>query len=199
VAALQAHRTLVRRLGWEKERRPNLSAIYGEIGGKLPIPLGARSFTLTARADRIERRKDGAYIILDYKTGAPPTEPQVRTGLSPQLTLEGAILRGGGFAEHGIAPGSVAEIGYVRLRGGDLPGEPRRIDLKEGSPDEHADRARAKLASIAARFLIEGEPYRSLVHPMWKTQYGDYDHLARVKEWAASGGESEADPWSQSS
>jgi hypothetical protein len=28
---------------------------------------------------------------------------------------------------------------------------------------------------------------------MWKKHYGDYDHLARVKEWAASGGESEVD------
>jgi hypothetical protein len=28
---------------------------------------------------------------------------------------------------------------------------------------------------------------------MWQKHYGDYDHLARVKEWAASGGESEAD------
>jgi ATP-dependent helicase/nuclease subunit B len=24
---------------------------------------------------------------------------------------------------------------------------------------------------------------------MWATRYGDYDHLARVKEWSASGGE----------
>jgi hypothetical protein len=23
---------------------------------------------------------------------------------------------------------------------------------------------------------------------MWKTRYGDYDHLARVKEWSATGG-----------
>jgi ATP-dependent helicase/nuclease subunit B len=23
---------------------------------------------------------------------------------------------------------------------------------------------------------------------MWKTRYGDYDHLARVKEWSAAGG-----------
>ena len=38
------------------------------------------------------------------------------------------------------------------------------------------------------RFEDENEPYRSLVHPMWKTRYGDYDHLARVKEWSATGG-----------
>jgi hypothetical protein len=24
---------------------------------------------------------------------------------------------------------------------------------------------------------------------MWTTHYGDYDHLARVKEWSATGGE----------
>ena len=34
-------------------------------------------------------------------------------------------------------------------------------------------------------------PYRSLVHPMWATRYGDYDHLARVKEWSATGGEND--------
>ena len=51
-----------------------------------------------------------------------------------------------------------------------------------------------KLTGIALKFLVDGEPYRSLVHPMWKKHYGDYDHLARVKEWSASGGESEVDP-----
>ncbi len=43
--------------------------------------------------------------------------------------------------------------------------------------------------TLAARFAKESEPYRSLVHPMWTTHYGDYDHLARVKEWSATGGE----------
>ena len=40
---------------------------------------------------------DGRYAILDYKTGQAPTAAQVRSGLAPQLTLEGAILRAGGF------------------------------------------------------------------------------------------------------
>ena len=38
------------------------------------------------------------------------------------------------------------------------------------------------------RFDDDSEPYRSLVHPMWKARYGDYDHLARVKEWSSTGG-----------
>jgi ATP-dependent helicase/nuclease subunit B len=178
--------------GWERERRASLDQVFVEIGGRLAIPVGSTAFTLTARADRIERRADGRYAILDYKTGAPPTEPQVRTGLAPQLTLEAAILRGGGFAERGLQPGSVAEIAYVRLRGGEPAGEFKAVKFKDnGTPDSFADIAKARLTGIAARFLIDGEPYRSLVHPMWQRAYGDYDHLARVKEWAAGGGESE--------
>jgi ATP-dependent helicase/nuclease subunit B len=178
--------------GWERERRAGATKIFAEISGEHSIPLGKTKFLLTARADRIERRADGNYAILDYKTGQPPTEPQVRSGLAPQLTLEAAILRKGGFP--GIAAGSVSEIGYVRLRGGDPPGEPKNIKITEGTPDSCADVAMQKLTGIAQKFLVDGEPYRSLVHPMWKKHYGDYDHLARVKEWAASGGESE-DEW----
>ena len=29
---------------------------------------------------------------------------------------------------------------------------------------------------------------------MWKTHYGDYDHLARVKEWSLTGGVDEDIP-----
>jgi ATP-dependent helicase/nuclease subunit B len=183
--------------GWERERRPLLTAVHGETKGRLEIPLGGEiTFTLTAQADRIEQRQDGRYAIVDYKTGAPPTSPQVRSGMAPQLTLEAAILRYGEFEN--VARGSVAELIYVRLRGGEPAGEPKNIDFEDKTPDAYADIARARLTEIATKFLIGGEPYRSLVHPMWKKQYGEYDHLARVKEWASSGGESEYDLWGQS-
>ena len=144
-------------------------------------------FTLSGIADRIERHADGRYVILDYKTGSARTEKQVRTGLAPQLTLEAAILRNGGFPN--IAPGSVAQVGYVLLKGGARPGEPKMIEFTDGTTDSQADRALQKLTVLATRFAKESEPYRSLVHPMWTTHYGDYDHLARVKEWSATGGE----------
>jgi ATP-dependent helicase/nuclease subunit B len=86
-------------VGWEAARRTKATALYAEIGASLEIPFGARTFKLTTRADRIESLADGSYAILDYKTGSVPTEKQVRTGLSPQLTLEGAILRAGGFKD----------------------------------------------------------------------------------------------------
>ena len=105
--------------------------------GELKFPVGQREFTLTARADRIEQRKDGSYAILDYKTGAARTEKQVRTGLAPQLTLEAAILRGGGFKT--IPAGSVSEIAYVTLKGGEAGRQAERINFKDGTPDSQAD------------------------------------------------------------
>jgi ATP-dependent helicase/nuclease subunit B len=74
--------------GWERERRSHIATLTAESLGKIEIPLGERTFTLRARADRIERFEGGAYAILDYKTGTVPTEKQVRIGISPQLTLK---------------------------------------------------------------------------------------------------------------
>jgi ATP-dependent helicase/nuclease subunit B len=170
---------------WEAERRSGIAAIAAEIRGEIPLNEG--TFKLSGRADRIERMPDGRYVILDYKTGAARSEKQVRTGLAPQLTLEAAILRRGGFKD--IPTGaSVADIVYVLLKGGEPPGEYRPVVFKEGTPDSQAERALEKLSNLARRFADESEAYRSLVHPMWATHYGTYDHLARVKEWSSTGG-----------
>ena len=172
--------------GWERVRRGDVAALAAETSGKIDIPLGERVFTLRARADRIERLVGGGYAILDYKTGQVPTEPQVRIGVAPQLTLEAGILRRGGFP--GIPAGSaVAELVYVSLKGREPAGEEKAIEFKDGNADAHAERALAKLEAVARRFEDEQQPYLPLVLPMWKSRYGPYDHLARVKEWAVAG------------
>ncbi len=176
---------------WDNARRAGITSLHAEIRGELKFPVSQREFTLSAIADRIEQRQDGSYAIIDYKTGAARTEKQVRTGLAPQLTLEAAILRGGGFKP--IAPGSVSEIAYVTLKGGEPAGKPNEIAFKDGTPDSQADHALVRLKELAARFEDAATPYLSLVHPMWKTHYGDYDHLARVKEWSATGGGDEGE------
>jgi ATP-dependent helicase/nuclease subunit B len=179
---------------WELARRSNIAGIDAEIRGDIKIPLdNERIFTLSARADRVERRQDGSYAILDYKTGQPPTGKQVRMGLSPQLTLEAAILREGGF-ENIPADSSVGELVYVRLSGNNPPGEQRSLELKIKNndtpqpPDEAADYARRELEKLIRRFEDENEPYTSLNLAMWTNRYGAYDDLARIKEWSAAGG-----------
>ena len=172
---------------WDKARRDGITSLHAEIKGELKFPIGRREFTLSAIADRIEQRKDGSYAIIDYKTGAARTEKQVRTGLAPQLTLEAAILRAGNFGQ--LKPGSVSEIAYVTLKGGEPAGKHNQINFKDGTPDSQAEHALARLKELAAQFENEKTPYLSLVHPMWRNHYGDYDHLARVKEWSLSGGD----------
>jgi ATP-dependent helicase/nuclease subunit B len=168
---------------WEAQRRARAAAIHAEISGRIEIPLGERTFTLRARADRIEELGPGSYAILDYKTGQVPTEKQVRIGVSPQLTLEAAILRRGGFPAC-AAGSSVADLVYVSLKGAEQAGEGRVIAFKNGDADSHAELALSKLTAVVARFESEKQPYRPLVLSMWKRRYGSYDHLARVKEWS---------------
>jgi len=118
---------------WEQQRRPDIVNILAETRGTLQIELGdKRVFTLAARADRIERKTDGTFAILDYKTGKPPTPKQVSLGLSPQMTLEGAILQAGGFDN--IPEGaSISEMVYVRLSGNEPPGEASVLNLSRGA------------------------------------------------------------------
>jgi ATP-dependent helicase/nuclease subunit B len=179
---------------WELARRDNIERIAAEIRGEIKIPLDSeRIFTLSARADRIEQRRDGSFAILDYKTGQPPTGKQVRMGLSPQLTLEAAILREGGF-DRIDAGSSVGELVYVRLSGNNPPGEQRTLELKvrnndtPQSPDAAAAYAREQLEALIRKFESEDTAYTSLNLSMWSNRYGAYDDLARIKEWSAAGG-----------
>jgi ATP-dependent helicase/nuclease subunit B len=179
---------------WEIARRCNVAEIAAEIRGEIPIPLdNERTFVLSARADRIERRSDGTFAILDYKTGQPPTGKQVRMGLSPQLTLEAAILREGGFANI-PAGSSVSQLTYIRLSGNNPPGEQKLLELKINksdaplAPDVAADEARRKLEALIRAFENEDQAYTSLNLSMWSNRYGTYDDLARIKEWSAAGG-----------
>jgi ATP-dependent helicase/nuclease subunit B len=177
-------------VGWEAARRPRVRRTFAEVRGEIEIALGTGVFRLAARADRLDELIDGSYAILDYKTGEARTEKQVRVGLAPQLTLEAAILRAGGFA--GVPRGSsVDALVYVSLKGGDPPGIERPIEFIEGTPDSQAERALSRFTALVQRFSMPTQPYRSLIHPLWKSRYGDYDHLARVKEWSATAAASE--------
>ena len=174
---------------WEAGRRRGVASIEAEIRGEIPIRLdNERTFILSARADRIERRHDRSFAILDYKTGQPPTGKQVRMGLSPQLTLEAAILREGGF--EGIPAGSsVSELGYVRLSGNNPPGEQKPLELAtRNCPMRRPTKPRSKLEALIRAFEDEGQAYTSLNLSMWANRYGSYDDLARIKEWSAAGG-----------
>jgi ATP-dependent helicase/nuclease subunit B len=185
--------------GEEAQRRAEIARSFAEIGGRLAFDANGRSFTLTARADRIDRLKDGRLVLADYKTGAPPSASQIVTGLAPQLALEAAILKAGGFKD-ASGGAEIAEIAVVRVSGGQPAGEWCRIDLTKmrgkaadyakakgvNSPDRLAEHGREKVEALIRVFAEADTPYLSIPRPKWRGRFGEYDHLARIKEWSAN-------------
>jgi ATP-dependent helicase/nuclease subunit B len=76
VGALRTPGRRLRRMGGGAPCGPagDLVRNSGEL--TFPLPDGTR-FTLRARADRIESRRDGGFAILDFKTGQPPGTKEV--------------------------------------------------------------------------------------------------------------------------
>ena len=163
-------------------RRAALSRIWTERKGRVSVRGPSAPVELTCMADRIERHEDGSYVIVDYKTGTPPTDKQVRAGLSPQLPLEAMMLVMDGFAE--IPAGAIGGLEYWRLSGGEPAGE--RKPLK-GNLEELIEEAEDGLLKLIEAFDNPATPYRSRPAPEHAPRYSDYEHLARVKEWSAAG------------
>lgn len=183
----------------ERARRGKIARIHSEVNGKITIKAGSQDFTLTARADRIEVNTDDTVSVLDFKTGILPTYKAAILGFEPQLLLEAAIAREGGFA--GIDGGALAEVGPIKISGGQPPGEfslfklnSRSTDLiavanaRGISGDDHLDKAADVARKGAERLLTEyakaETAYPFAPRVQWRKDYNDYEHLARFKEWS---------------
>ena len=164
----------------ERMRRAGIAQSWLERKGGMIVPAATGDFELVARADRIDRLTSGHAAIIDYKTGALPKKKETAIFLMPQLPLEGAILQAGRF--EGIPAMDVEELLYIKLSGGLEPGEKRAL---EGAPDLPA-RALAKLKAHIEYFDDPRTPYLPRLIPRTEDSVGDYDHLARVREWSAT-------------
>jgi len=164
----------------EINRRPTLDAVHTEIWGETILSAKGGPFKIKAKADRIDRLADGGYLIIDYKTGAPPTKKEVAAGFAPQLPLEAAILEAGGF--NGIANGTASQMAYWQLKGSAPAGIIR--DAAD-APREVIDTALKGIQGLIDRFDDPDTPYESRPAPEMAPKYSDYEHLARIKEWSA--------------
>ena len=146
-------------------------------------------FTLSAVADRIEIDRAGEARIVDYKTGEPPSARLIEIGIAAQLTLEGAMARRGAFADIGkVEPSSGL---YLKLGGKD--GGKRIVAPAEGADFVAlAEKHFAGLAELLSSYRNPTQGYPSRALAQFIKYEGAYDHLARVKEWSASGGGAES-------
>jgi len=161
----------------EHARRPGIIESLSECEGSWTLIGRGGPFTITAKADRIDRLAEGGFLLVDYKTGSVPPVKQVQTGFAPQLSLEGAILRAGGF---GGVSGSPAALEYWRLSGGEPAGE--RCPIDAGDPGALIDRVVARVAALINRFDDPATPYLAVPAPLWAPRYSDYRHLERLAE-----------------
>ena len=161
----------------ERVRRLGITESLSECEGSLTLNGRSEPFTITAKADRIDRLAEGGFLLVDYKTGSVPPVKQVQTGFAPQLPLEGAILRGGGFK--GVN-GSPAALEYWRLSGGEPAGE--RCQIGAGDPASLIDRVVARVEALINRFDDPATPYLAVPSPLWAPRYSDYRHLERLAE-----------------
>jgi ATP-dependent helicase/nuclease subunit B len=165
-------------------RRAALITSLAEVKGHWDINASSGSFTLSAKADRIDRRRDGLLEIIDYKTGGVPPKKDIERGLSPQLPLEAAMAAAGAFET--VPAGPVAALAYWRLSGGATAGEAEAI---AGDVTKLAADAANGLHSLIDAFAKPDSRYLSIPDADAAPRYSDYEHLARIKEWSVADGE----------
>lgn len=164
----------------ERARRLLLRTSVAEVRGRLALPGPEGEFVLTGTADRIDLRADGRLAIIDYKTGAIPSAPEIDLGLAGQLPLEAAMAAQGGFAPT-VPAAEVAELAHWRLTGGATPGEVKQVP---GDPTQLAEQALAGLSNLIVHYDDPSTPYPAVPRQEWAPRYSDYGHLERLQEWA---------------
>jgi ATP-dependent helicase/nuclease subunit B len=131
-------------------------------------------FSLTCKADRIDRKNDDTFVIYDYKSGRPPSENQTRI-FSIQLLLEAAMLEAGRFDDLPI--GRVTEVTYLGLDSGLTE---TSLALEKSDIEE----VQAKLRELIHNYDDPETGYsarRMMAKVRFKT---DFEHLARFGEWS---------------
>lgn len=167
----------------ERKRRDGLKLAHVEKRGEMIVQGPAGPFTVIAKADRIDETAEGLAVI-DYKTGAVPTDKMVYAGYSPQLPLEAAMALAGAFKDIPRAP--VGEIAFWALHGRKDGGQACAV---KGDPAALAADAYDGLCRLIAAFDDPATAYEARPNPDVAPAYSDYLHLARVKEWITAGEE----------
>jgi ATP-dependent helicase/nuclease subunit B len=170
----------------ETERaRDGVAKRHAEIAGGIDLPCGVR---LEGRADRVDVMKDGSLVLIDLKTGAPPSNAEMADGRAPQMPLEAAIAARGGFAD--VTAAEVSGLEHWHVSGGYEAGAVAPFRPKDSTLPEVSEQAFEALNGLMLDFLLGERPFLARPHPARTPKGDEYDHLSRIAEW---GGASEGD------
>lgn len=158
----------------EQLRRTNGRIIADEIKGEFMLP--ESSLLIKGKADRIDRLNDGTLAIFDYKTGAGPTQKQIKL-FDRQLLIEAIMAEYGAFEDLAAAPTSL--VSHIRLG---RSGNDTLIELTD-HPDYAPGTALEELVKLLNAYMRQTQGYVSKRMVERENYSGDYDHLARFGEW----------------
>ncbi len=155
--------------------------LKAECEGRIEIA----GVSLKGVADRIDRIGDAGLAIIDYKTGAPPSDARVKEGFALQLGLIALIAERGGFdGIHGVAA-AFEYWSLARSKSGGRFGYRRSPTAGKGKsksdPQSFVGDTEGKFVAAVAKWLTGDAPFTAKLHPEFA--WTDYDHLMRLEEW----------------
>ncbi|MEB3701371.1 Double-strand break repair protein AddB [Candidatus Bealeia paramacronuclearis] len=164
----------------ERELRTHYPELrtHVEAEGSITFKTPLRSYTLKAKADRLDLYPEGRVAVIDYKTGVPPTSQDVELGFAPQLPLEAAILQEGGFETLGVR--EPLSLAFWWLKNTGAGGEIKHI--KEDAP-LLAIQAFDGFFNLLEFYEDPNQGYAAEPLPEKALQYNDYEGVSRAKEW----------------
>ena len=157
----------------ENSYRTDISRVYCETVGHYSFETSGGTFTLSARADRIDITKDGQINIIDYKSGRARSKKEVNVGYAPQLPIEGIIAENGGFEN--IPAAKVKSLRYWRLGNEEICINDKVADILRRNLNN--------IKNLIDVFDNEEKAYLTQPNPKYAPTYSDYEHLSRIKEW----------------
>lgn len=135
--------------------------------------------TLIGKADRIDQTAVGL-IVIDYKSGDPPSAKELFEGRAMQLGLLAALIRHGGFADIPALPPVGAEYWLLRPnKAKTADGEVKRPhnDKPDSDFDALCSAALSGFHALRDAYLLGDAAFAP------GNGHRDYDHLARRAEW----------------
>lgn len=160
-----------------RSQYPNLKT-YVEVEGEITLQTETQTYTLKAKADRLDLYPDGTVSIIDYKTGVPPSAEDVKLGYAPQLPLEGVILTQGGFQKLGAR--DLKSLAFWHLKGTGAGGEIKEI---KGDASLLSQDTKAGFLNLLTLYEDPNQGYGPEPLAEKGLNYNDYEGVSRIKEW----------------
>lgn len=175
-------------IAWIGEETDALAAqgrhiLFAEEWGRIDY----RGIALSGKVDRMDVGADGDLVIIDYKTGKPPSASMVAEGYAMQMGVLSIIAEQGGFP---VDKTKVGRVEYWSLARKDKKTGfgYRDAPIKEGRKrsgllwDEFMPKMRDYLDDALDRWIFGEEPFTAEPNPDYKG-FNDFDHLMRLEEW----------------